>query len=109
MDLTRYWTAIVILGVGTYLIRLSFIQAMDRCKPPQSVNQLLRFIPAAVLPAIIAPALCLQGSHLNLSWDNPRLIAGALAAITAWRFRNMLLPIIVGMATLWVLEAAGIA
>jgi branched-subunit amino acid transport protein len=108
MDLTHYWATIAVLGIGTFLLRLSFIQAMDRCKPPPVVNRLLRFIPAAVLPAIVAPALFLEGSRLNLSWGNARLMAAALATVIAWRYRNMFLTIVVGMVALWVLEAAGL-
>jgi len=108
MDLTRYWATIAVLGIGTFLLRLSFIQAMDRCKPPPVVNRLLRFIPAAILPAIVSPALFLKGSQLHLSWGNARLMAAALATIIAWRYKNMFLTIVAGMITLWVLEAAGL-
>lgn len=105
MNLQTYWIAIILLGVGTFVIRLSFIQVMDRFNPPQVVHRLLRFIPAAVLPAIIAPALCFQGSQLDLTLGNPRLIAGILAALIAWKTKNMILPIVVGMGTLWILQA----
>jgi branched-subunit amino acid transport protein len=64
----------------------------------------LRFVPPAVLSALIFPELLLPGGALNLSLGNPRLLAGALAALIAWRTKNMLLAIAVGMVALWILQ-----
>jgi branched-subunit amino acid transport protein len=41
-----------------------------------------------------------------VSLGNTRLVAGALAALVAWRTKNVLLTIGVGMAALWILQAA---
>jgi branched-subunit amino acid transport protein len=42
---------------------------------------------------------------LILSPAHPRLLAGALAALIAWRSRNALLAIAAGMVALWLLQA----
>jgi branched chain amino acid efflux pump len=99
---------LVILGMGivTYAIRLSLIVLMGRIEVPPLVRRALRFVPPAVLSALILPELLLPGGVLDLSLGNARLLAGALAALIAWCSRNALLAIAVGMVALWILQAA---
>jgi branched-subunit amino acid transport protein len=44
---------------------------------------------------------------LALGLENPRLYAGLLAALAAWRWRTPLSSIAVGMGVLWALQALG--
>jgi branched-subunit amino acid transport protein len=100
-----YWPALVAAGLVTYLTRLSFIALLGRFELPPLAARALRFVPPAVLSAIILPELVLKGGELDLGWHNARLLAGAVAALVAWRTRNVLLTIAVGMAALWGLQA----
>jgi branched-subunit amino acid transport protein len=68
------------------------------------VQRALRFVPAAVLSAIIFPELLVWDGTLFLSPANPRLIAGILAALIAWRTKNVLFTIGVGMVVLLALQ-----
>jgi branched-subunit amino acid transport protein len=61
------------------------------------MRRALRFVPPAVLSALIFPELLLPGGTLDLSPGNPRLLAGALAALIVWRTKNALLAIGIGM------------
>lgn len=63
------------------------------------------FVPVAVLSALVAPALFLPRSSLDISPGNIRLITGLLATLVAWRTKNILLTIVVGMACLLILQA----
>jgi branched-subunit amino acid transport protein len=47
-----------------------------------------------------------QNGKLNLGMSNPRILAAALATVVAWKTRSVLLTILVGMVTLWVLQWA---
>ncbi len=98
------WLTFLCIGVITYAIRLSFILLLGKMALPTFLMRALRFVPVAVLSAIILPALFLDGSRLNLSLGNARLLAGILAAVVAWRTKNALLTIVVGMVGLWVLH-----
>jgi branched-subunit amino acid transport protein len=108
MTKTPAMLGLIILGMGivTYAIRLSLIVLMGRIEVPPLVRRALRFVPPAVLSALILPELLLPGGVLDLSLGNARLLAGALAALIAWRSRNALLAIAVGMVALWILQAA---
>lgn len=98
------WLMLLVIGVVTYAIRLSCIGLLGQGDMPALLLKALRFVPIAVLPAIILPQLFLRNNTLALSLQNPRWIAGMLAGIVAWRTRNVLLTIAVGMVALWVLQ-----
>ncbi len=98
------WVTIIIIGLLTLGIRLSFIVFMGKIQVSSTVQQALRFVPIAVLSALIAPALFFSGGSLNVSFSNIRLIAGILAILVAWRTKNVLLTIFIGMACLLVLQ-----
>jgi len=99
------WLAIIGMGIVTFTIRLSLIALMGRVKVSPLIQRALRFVPPAVLSAIIFPELLMRNGALDVSFGNTRLLAGALAALVAWRTKNVLLTIGVGMAALWILQA----
>jgi branched-subunit amino acid transport protein len=99
------WATILIVGLLTLGIRLSFIVFMGKLRVSPRAQQALRFVPVAVLSALIAPALFFPDGSLALSFSNIRLIAGILAILVAWRTKNVLLTIFTGMACLLILQA----
>ena len=100
------WLTILAMGLVTYAIRLSLIGVLGdwRVPPRWAVSRALRFVPPAVLSAIILPELLRPDERLDLSLTNARLIAGLLAALIAWRTKNVIITIAVGMVALWVLQ-----
>lgn len=104
-DATTLWAVVVAAGVGTFALRLSFIQLFGRFDeiPPRLVF-LLRFVPAAVLAALVVPAILAPAGD-PLGVQPPRLVAGAVAALIAWRTGNLFATIGVGMVTLWLVSA----
>ncbi len=100
------WLIIIAMGIVTFGIRLLPIVLLGRIEIPIAVQRALRFVPPAVLTAIIMPALLYSKDTFNLSLSNARLIAGVLAAIVAWRTKSAVITIAVGMIALWILQAA---
>lgn len=99
------WLVIIGMGLITYAIRLSMIVLLERVTITDTMRSALRFVPAAVLSAIILPELLQPGGTLDISLGNDRLIAGLLAMLVAWRTKNVLYTIAIGMAALWALQA----
>ncbi|WP_135826398.1 AzlD domain-containing protein [Halorussus ruber] len=98
------WLIILAGGVGTYALRLSFVALFGRLDDvPESAERALRFVPAAVLSALVVPQFVYTDGTLALSPTNPELLAGALAALVAWRTEDILATLVAGMAGLWVL------
>jgi branched-subunit amino acid transport protein len=100
----NYWLIIIGMGVVTYGIRLSSIVLLGKREFPLLIQRALRFVPPVVLSAIIFPELFQHSGQFDLSLTNARLIAGVLASIVAWRTKNVLVTIVVGMITLWLLQ-----
>lgn len=98
------WLIVLAAGAITYATRLSFILLFSRLEIPRWLQVALRFVPPAVLTAIFLPELVVQGGALDLTLGNDRLLAGGLAILVAWRTKNVVLTILVGMAGLWVLQ-----
>ena len=94
------WLVLIAGGILTYATRLSFIALLGRYEPPLLVRRGLRFVPPAVLSAIIFQQLLVREGDLMLTFANTRLLAGVLAALVAWRTRSPLLTIAAGMAAL---------
>ena len=98
------WVAIVLAGIGTYAMRASFLVfAHHLADVPPRVQRLLRQIPPAALAAIVVPALVRPEGEIDL-WQ-PRLWAGVVAALVAWRTRNTALTLVVGIGLVMLLEA----
>ena len=55
MDAGYIWTIIIVLGVGTYLIRFSFLGLIVGKDLPDWVLRHLRYTAVAVLPGSVAP------------------------------------------------------
>jgi len=97
------WLVMLLGGALTFGMRMSFIYLFGRFEIPVVVKRALRFVPPAVLSAIVAPALLMPDNTLDVSLGNNQLIAGVVAILVAWRTKNTLLTIIAGMITLLVL------
>jgi branched-subunit amino acid transport protein len=98
------WVIIIIGGLLTFATRLSFIFLLERIKVPDWFRRGLRFVPVAVLSAIILPELTSPNGTLVLSWRNPELLAGLVAILVAWKTKNVLLTILAGMAALVIIQ-----
>jgi branched-subunit amino acid transport protein len=98
------WLVMLLGGVLTFGMRMSFIYLFGRFEIPGLVKRALRFVPPAVLSAMIAPGLFMPNNKLDLSLDNHRLLAGAVAILVAWRTKNTVLTILAGMAALLILQ-----
>lgn len=100
----KLWLALVLGGLGTFVLRFSFIALQGRLQPGPFARRVLRFVPVAALTALIVPATFLdpQGIHPDALI---RGIAALAAGLVAWRFKSTLLTILVGLGVLWGLLA----
>jgi branched-subunit amino acid transport protein len=100
-----WWIIIVAVAVINFLSRLSFIAVFARVDMPPLVGRALRFVPAAMLTAIVVPPIVFATpATLAFSYTNPKLVAALVAAAIAWRTKNVTLTIAAGMAALWAVQ-----
>jgi len=98
------WLIMLIGGLITFGMRFSLIFLFGKFEIPQTMRRALHYVPPAVLSAIIFPKLLYFGNQIDLSLGNTRLLAGIVAILVAWFFKNTLLTIIAGMIALFVLQ-----
>ena len=99
------WLTMLAMGVITFVLRASFIALSGRFRLPPALARALRFVPAAVLSAIVVPALVFQEGRLELTLGNEKLLAGLLAGVVAWATKSVIWTLLAGMAALWTLQA----
>jgi branched-subunit amino acid transport protein len=99
-EIARIWTVILVLGLGTFLIRFSFIGLVGDRRLPPWASRMLRYVPVAVMPAIVAPLVVwpqATGGHP----DPARLVAALAALAIGAATRSVLGAIAGGMAALY--------
>ena len=100
---------LIVLGMAlvTFGIRYPVLALVGKIELPARVLQALKFVPPAVLTAIIVPAMLYQNDKIVISYTNDYLLAGLVTAFIAWRSKNLLVTIVLGMVFLllwrWVL------
>ena len=91
------WSAVVAAGVGTYALRASFLFLFERVGDvPARVETALGMVPAAVLAALVVPAVLAPEGTIAV-FANDRLLAGLLAGVVAWYTGSILATILVGL------------
>lgn len=102
--MTELWITLIIVGLLTLGIRLSFILLLEKWKPPELFQRGLRFVPLAVLPALIFPDIFMSNNVVAIPPDLPRLAGALVATIVAWRSKNVFLTIGLGMLVFYLLR-----
>ena len=108
MSTPTLWLTIAGAAIVTFALRISFIVLLGRIEIPPFLERALRYVPAAVLTAVVIPLLFYANGALEVSLGNERLIAGVVAAVICWKTRSVPLTLVGGMAMLWALQAVGI-
>lgn len=94
------WAIIVIMGIGTFLIRFSFLGLIGDRPMPAFVLRLLRYTPVAVLPGMVAP-LVIWPAATDGVFDPVRALAAVATVIIGVWTRNVLWAILGGAVTLY--------
>jgi branched-subunit amino acid transport protein len=89
------------MALVTVAVRYPVLALVGKIDLPQPVLRALRYVPPSILAAIILPELLYQDDQIYIAVDNSFLVAGIIAALVAWRTKNLLLTIVLGMLALW--------
>jgi branched-subunit amino acid transport protein len=103
--LVSWLPVLAVAGVLTFATRLSFIAVLGNVAVPPILKRALRFVPPAVLTALVFTEVLVRDGAPDPSPRNLRLLASIVAALVAWSTRNVLLTIAVGMAALWIAQS----
>lgn len=95
----QIWLIILGLGLGTFLLRFSFLGAIGRRPMPEWALRHLRYTAVAIIPGLMAPQVFFPAATGGQT-DPARLIAaGITLAVGLWT-RSLLWAMLAGAASL---------
>ncbi len=97
------WALIIYCGLITYLTRFSMIALIKKEMFNDRVRQVLSYVPSAIFPAIIFPAIFLDSYGSILIEDNPKILAALIATLIGIFSRSIIATIFSGLASYWFL------
>ena len=65
------------------------------------IREVLSYVPSAIFPAIIFPAIFLDNNGSILTEDNPKILAAIIATGVGVFTKNILATIFSGLASYW--------
>ena len=96
------WITIVIAGIINYLTRLGSILLIKPERLNQSTKKILGYVPSAVFPAIIFPAVFLNETNTIVQINDPKIIGFFVAILTGYLNKNIISTILAGLISYWI-------
>jgi branched-subunit amino acid transport protein len=98
----KLWAVIFAVGALNYLSRLSFIAFFARRSMPPMLARALRYVPSAMLTALVLPMVVDPGVAVAASM--PKIVAAIIATAVAYFKLGTLWTLGVGMTAVWILQ-----
>ena len=93
------WFLIIYCGLITFFTRFSMIALLKKEMFNDRVREVLSYVPSAIFPAIIFPAIFLDNVGSIQIEDNPKILAAFIATIVGIVKRSIIATIFSGLAT----------
>ena len=97
------WFTIIIAGILTYFTRMTMIALVDREMLGKRIKDVLEYVPSAVFPAIIFPAIFINDFGSFVEMDDPKIFGAIVAVIVGYFSKNIIATIISGLISYWFL------
>ena len=97
------WTLIFYCGLITFLTRFSMIALLKKEMFNDRIREVLSYVPSAIFPAIIFPAIFLDNTGFIQLEENPKILAAIIAMVIGIFTRNIIATIFSGLASYWFL------
>ena len=96
------WILIFISGLITYFLRYSMISLIKKDMLSEKTRALLSYVPSAVFPALIFPAVLLEKSGSFVSYNDPKIISILVAILVGYVSKNISVTIVSGLLCYWI-------
>ena len=93
------WFLIIYCGLITFFTRFSMIALLKKEMFNDRVREVLSYVPSAIFPAIIFPAIFLDNAGSIQIEDNPKILAAFIATIVGIITRNIIATIFSGLVS----------
>ena len=94
---------IIYCGLITFLTRFSMIALLKKEMFNDRIREVLSYVPSAIFPAIIFPAIFLDNTGIIQLENNPKILATIIAMVVGILSRNILATIFSGLTSYWVI------
>ena len=91
------WLSIIIAGILTYFTRMTMIALVDRDMLGEKIKAVLAYVPSAVFPAIIFPAIFINDYGTYIEINDPKIFGAIVAIIVGYFSKNVIATIFSGL------------
>ena len=97
------WILVFLSGLITYFLRYSMISLIKKDMLSEKTRILLGYVPSAVFPALIFPAVLLENSGTFASYNDPKIIAISIAILVGFFSKKIIATILSGLISYWII------
>ena len=97
------WILVFISGLITYFLRYSMISLIKKDMLNEKTKALLSYVPSAVFPALIFPAVLLDSSSSFVSYNDPKILAILVAMLVGFFSKKIVATILSGLISYWII------
>ena len=97
------WLSITIAGILTYFTRMTMITLVRRDLLSEKIKAVLAYVPSAVFPAIIFPAIFINDYGAYIEMNDPKIFGALVAIIVGYFSRNVIATIFSGLLSYWII------
>ena len=97
------WLSIIIAGILTYMTRMTMIALVSRDMLGDRIKAVLAYVPSAVFPAIIFPAIFINDYGSFIEMNDPKIFASIIAVVVGYLSRNVIATILSGLISYWII------
>tara|TARA_B100000965_G_C19453876_1_gene696546 strand:- start:116 stop:433 length:318 start_codon:yes stop_codon:yes gene_type:complete len=97
------WLSIIIAGILTYFMRMTMIALISREMLGDRIKAVLEYVPSAVFPAIIFPAVFINDYGVFVDINDPKIFGAIVAVIVGYFSKNIIATILAGLVSYWLL------
>ena len=97
------WLSIIIAGIVTYFARMTMVALVSRDMMGDKIKAVLAYVPSAVFPAIIFPAVFINDYGTFIEMNDPKIFGALVAIIVGYFSRNVIATILSGLFSYWVI------
>ena len=97
------WLSIIIAGILTYFTRMTMIALVSRDMLGDRIKAVLVYVPSAVFPAIIFPAIFINDYGNFIEMNDPKIFAAIVAIVVGYFSKNVIATILSGLISYWII------
>ena len=97
------WLSIIIAGILTYFTRMTMIALVSRDMLGDRIKAVLAYVPSAVFPAIIFPAIFINDYGTFIEMNDPNIFGAIVAIVVGYFSKNVIATILSGLISYWII------